>query len=133
MQESLGIYQGNLNPAYDSDAMRHFLAHIKDALAAPQVARLSNGPDYVVRTQLEGELTLDITIKVFKRQSWLKNWYDKKIGSKAARSYQAACYLEQHGINTASPIAFLDRWENGRLLESYFVSLFTPGDSFRDH
>lgn len=132
MQESLGIYQGDLNPAYDNVAMREFLSNISTALQAPQVVRLSNGPDYVVRTQLESLPSLDITIKVFKRQSLLKNWYDKKIGSKASRSYYAARYLEQHGINTAIPIAFLDRWENNRLIESYFVSLFSPGDSFRD-
>lgn len=128
----IGFYQGDLNPAYDNVAMREFLSNISTALQAPQVVQLSNGPDYVVRTQLESLPSLDITIKVFKRQSLLKNWYDKKIGSKASRSYYAARYLEQHGINTAIPIAFLDRWENNRLIESYFVSLFSPGDSFRD-
>src|SRR5690606_17368302 len=73
-----------------------------------------------------------ITIKVFKRQSRLKDWHDRRHKSKAERSFRAAVYLQQQGIGTPAPIAWLDRWENGRLLESYYLCLFEPAICFRD-
>ena len=73
-----------------------------------------------------------VALKIFKRQSWLKDRYDRKHKSKAERSYTAARYLQSHNIGTPTPIAWLDRWENNRLVESYFISEFQPAICFRD-
>lgn len=133
MPETIGIYQGEIASPFHSTAMKRVLSDLTGLLSGDKVNRLSNGPDYVIRTPLtlEGK-TLDITIKVFKRQNWLKDWHDRKHKSKAERSFQAALFLQQKGIGTPAPIAWLDRWENGRLLESYYLCCFEPAVCFRD-
>ena len=48
--------------------------------------------------------------------------------SKAARSFYNAQYLEQHGIGTPSPIAFLEQLTALGLHESYYVSAYANHD-----
>lgn len=133
MTITIGHYTGAASPAFSSDEILSQLANIKPITSAESVKRLSNGPDYVVKTTLtSANAPLDITVKVFKRQSRIKDWYDAKNGSKAERSYRAAVYLQENDIGTPAPIAWLDRWENGRLLESYYLCLFEPAICFRD-
>ncbi|GGY77629.1 hypothetical protein GCM10011613_22760 [Cellvibrio zantedeschiae] len=130
---SIGSYQGNIAPKFDNDILRAQLVQIADLLSNPEAVRLSKGVDYVIKVPLQtatGEIM--VALKVFKRQSWLKDRFDRKHKSKAERSYNAARYLEANQIGTPSPIAWLDRWENNRLLESYFLSLFQPAVCFRD-
>lgn len=130
---SIGIYHGEIAPEFDKDNLRSQLAQISNLLAGSDIHKLSNGPDYVVKLPLQtttGELI--VALKIFKRQSWLKDRYDRKNKSKAERSYTAARYLQSHSIGTPAPVAWLDRWENNRLLESYFISVFQPAICFRD-
>src|SRR5690606_29806953 len=70
--------------------------------------------------------------KRFKRQSWLKDWHDRHHKSKAERSFAAAYFLFEHQIPTPAPIAWLERWENNRLLESYYLCLYEEAPSMRD-
>lgn len=133
MTEPIGSYQSELTTAFQSSEVIAQLSNISALLNNPLTQRLSNGPDYVVKTQLfVNTQPIDITIKVFKRQNWLKDWHDWRKGSKAKRSYDAARFLQSNGINTPAPIAWLERWDGERLLESYYVCLFEPGISFRD-
>jgi hypothetical protein len=133
MTENIGTYQYQVADAYQKPQVITQLTHIAALLSNPTTQRLSHGPDYVVKTQLLiDEQPIDITIKVFKRQNRLKDWYDWRNGSKAKRSYNAACFLQDKGVNTPAPIAWLERWNGKRLLESYYVCLFEPGISFRD-
>lgn len=129
----IGSYQGNIAPEFDSDILHTQLVGIVDLLKKTNVVKLSNGPDYVVKLPLQtaaGEIL--VALKIFKRQSWLKDRFDRKHKSKAERSFNAARYLQDHNIGTPAPIAWLDRWENNRLLESYFLSVFQPAICFRD-
>lgn len=95
--------------------------------------RLSHGPDYVVKLNLPVELGgYKVAVKIFKRQSLLKDWYDRRHGSKAERSFRAACYLQTHQLGTPAPIAWLDNWKDGRLIESYYLCLFEAAPCLRD-
>ncbi len=133
MTDNIGIYQSQVADAFQLPQVIAQLTRISALLNNSPTQRLSNGPDYVVKTRLLiDERPTDITIKVFKRQNWLKDRHDWRIGSKAKRSYDAACFLINKGISTPAPIAWLDRWEGKRLIESYYVCLFEPGISFRD-
>lgn len=133
MTEDIGTYQYRVADAYQKHQVTTQLTNIAALLSNPKTQRLSNGPDYVVKTQLLiDEQPIDITIKVFKRQNWLKDRYDWRNGSKAKRSYDAARFLQDKGVNTPAPIAWLERWSGKRLLESYYLCLFEPGISFRD-
>ncbi len=133
MTKSIGKFVGEISPQFDSNEVHVQLEHIQQLLNTYETKRLSNGPDYVVKAPLalDGK-TIDITIKVFKRQNWIKDHHDKKNKSKAERSFRAAVFLQEQQIGTPAPIAWLDQWENSRLLESYYVCLFEPGISFRD-
>lgn len=126
-------YSGDTSPAFNQPLIINQLSDIPTLIESCKPERLSDGADYVIKIPLQtvnGEIT--VTIKIFKPQNFLKNQYDKRHGSKAERSYRAACFLQQHSIGTPAPIAWRDRWENGRLLESYYVCVFEPGISFRD-
>ena len=126
-------YTGTIASAFDQPLLLNQLSDISALVKSPQAEKLSGGADYVIKVPLRttaGEIIA--TVKVFKRQSFLKDWYDKRHGSKAERSFRAAMYLHEKGIGTPSPIAWREYWVNGRLLESYYVCLFEPGISFRD-
>ncbi|RYZ97655.1 MAG: hypothetical protein EOO68_14965, partial [Moraxellaceae bacterium] len=130
---SMGPYQGNIAPEFDNDILRAQLVEIVNLLNKPEAIKLSKGVDYVVKvpiTSATGELM--VALKVFKRQSWLKDRFDRNNKSKAERSFNAARYLQEHNIGTPAPIAWLDRWENNRLLESYFLTIFQPATCLRD-
>ena len=130
---TLGVYQGSLAPEFDNETLRAQLVQIPALLKNNNVTTLSNGADYVVKLPLQtaqGEIL--VALKVFKRQSWLKDRVDRKHKSKAERSYIAARHLQDHKIGTPAPIAWLDRWENNRLLESYFLCIFQPAICLRD-
>ena len=132
-QRTIGIYQGKIAAEFYDDILSAQLVQISQLLKNPGVERLSNGPDYVVKLPLQssrGEII--VALKIFKRQSWLKDRFDRKHKSKAERSYNAAGYLQENNIGTPAPIAWLDRWENNRLIESYFLTIFQPAICFRD-
>ena len=91
-----------------------------------QAECISDGADKLFRYQ-------NRVIKVFKRQSWLKDRYDADHGSKAQRAWLAAQHLVAHHLGTPKPIAFLDRWEQSRLKENHFISEYVLNMScFRD-
>lgn len=130
---NLGPYTGAIASAFHHQLLLEQLADIPALLRSEKAERLSHGADYVVKYPLtfaDGSKT--VTIKVFKRQSFIKDWYDRRNKSKAERSFNAAIFLQQNRIGTPAPIAWLDRWENGRLIESYYLCLFEPAICFRD-
>lgn len=130
---SVAYYTGATAPAFDQPLFINQLLDISALIKSPRAEKLSDGADYVVKVPLRIETgEIIVTIKIFKRQSYLKDWYDKRHGSKAERSFRAAIHLQNKGIGTPAPIAWRERWENGRLLESYYFCLFEPGTSFRD-
>jgi len=130
---NIGPYHGALAEAFNCPSVLSQLSELSTILSTAKVERLSHGADYVVRLPLfVGDRELPITVKVFKPQGRLKDWYDRKNGSKAERSFRAATYLQQHKIGTPAPIAWLDRWENNRLLESYYLCVYESATCFRD-
>ncbi len=129
---AIGNYQGNIAPEFDDETLRAQLVRIAEQLHQPQVVRLSNGVDYVVKLPLQtatGEII--VALKIFKRQGWLKDRWDRNNKSKAERSYNAARYLQEHHIGTPAPIAWLDRWDDNRLLESYLLCIYQPAICLR--
>jgi len=129
----IGQYTGGVSPAFNTPNVIEQLANIQTLINSENAKRISFGPDYVIRGQLP--LTsgvIDVAIKVFKRQSWMKDRYDFKHKSKAARSFSAGRHLEDHGISTPASIAWLDRWEGKRLVESYYLCKYEQATCFRD-
>ncbi|MDA0577529.1 MAG: hypothetical protein O3B24_05465, partial [Verrucomicrobia bacterium] len=74
-----------------------------------------------------------VVVKVFGRESALKNLADRGRGSKARRTWMASVALSQRGVGTPKPVAFLERWHGARLAESYFIAEYLGERvSFRD-
>ena len=110
------------------------LAGLQEEIRTAQKGILARGRHEVVVLPFEinGEIKLS-AVKAFGPQKHWKDRYDFKRGSKAARSFQAAKFLRQHGVSTPEPLAFVERWEDQRLVESYYLSEFVEGlTSFRD-
>ena len=128
-----GTYKGAISTTWDNNELRVELAAIKTLVSNPNNLPLSHNKDFVVKAniQIYGKPTA-IAIKVFGPQQVIKDWYDKKNKSKAQRSFEAAQFLEQKKIGTPSPIAYLNKWERGRLTESYYLCFYEPGICFRD-
>jgi len=132
---TVGPYRGVvLAPYAADDALLGELAGLRARLAQPGTARVSPGPDRVYRVELTGAAgPLCAAIKVFDRQSLLKDMSDRARGSGAARSLRMATILRERGVGTPEPIAYLDRWQGRRLRESYLLTRFEEGiSSFRD-
>ncbi|MDQ2075504.1 lipopolysaccharide kinase InaA family protein [Marinimicrobium sp. ABcell2] len=130
----LGRFRAMVAQPYQQPEFLQQLEQVEALLAGPEVEKISEGADAVYRVRLnyQGQ-TLDVAVKRFARQSLLKDWYDHAITSKAERSFVAADYLLAHGVATPQPVAFLDCWQGKRLVESYYLSVFQPADSFREH
>lgn len=116
--------QGEIASAYDSVELRDRL------LQGPGDTPEYDGRNQVHRVKL-GEQTL--AWKVFGKEAGWKNKVDQDRGSKAKRSFRTACRLVEHSVGTPAPIAWLDKWEGDRLIESWYLSAYEPGlTSFKD-
>ena len=130
---TFGRYVGNISSRFDSTELMGQLASVPRWLDAGEVLPLSEGHDQVLKADLViGGKIVSVAIKVFGRQSFFKDWFDRRNQSKAARSYNAGEFLYRQELGTAEPIAWLDRWDNGRLVESYYLCIHVAAPCFRD-
>jgi hypothetical protein len=105
---------------------------VRDLGALPEGAEaiVPPGRHRVDRVRLAwgpGGKEIDAAVKTYGRQSGWRDAIARRKGTKAARAFATACRLAAAGIGTPEPIAVMERWEGGRLLESRFVSRFVPG------
>lgn len=104
------------------------LAGLPALLEAPGARLIAGGRNRNVRIELplNGRHTA-VMVKAFGPQAWLKDLRDARRGSKARRTYEAAVHLARHGAGTPAPIGYLERWERGRLRESYYLAEYAEG------
>ncbi|MEI6217697.1 MAG: lipopolysaccharide kinase InaA family protein [bacterium] len=96
---------------------------IKLVSGFPRPASHEPGRAFFFKTILgDGSGGIAVHVKGFARQNLIKDALDWKAGSKACRSWQIALAMRDRGVMTPRPVAFLDRWEGRRLLESYFLT-----------
>jgi hypothetical protein len=103
------------------DGLREEIESAKEGVLAKGRHRV-----VVLSFEIGGEIR-QVAVKAFGGQQAWKDRFDLKRGSKAARSFQAAQFLEAHGVSTPTPLASLERWEGDRLVESYFLSDYLEG------
>ncbi len=128
-----GRLTGLVAEGFDRAPIVDQFGRVIDHCTSAHAERISAGSgDHVVRGALvtaNGEIP--VAVKVFGRQPWWKDRYDRWTVSKAERSFRAACFLSSKKIGTPEPIAWLERWEGSRLRESYFLCRFESAPSFR--
>lgn len=67
---------------------------------------------------------LDINVKSFKKPILINQFIYRYIRkSKAERSFYNAKYIQDRGIDTPEPIAYIEICKNGLLTESYYISV----------
>lgn len=129
---SAGPYRGEYFGSSQPEAQ--LLAQLANLGQRPPGAggALSRGPHAVARHDVHsGGSRIPVVVKSFSRTWWRDGDFARR-GSKACRSFRIAVRLAENRVGTPTPLAWLDRWEGGRLLESHFVCAFEQGASFRD-
>jgi lipopolysaccharide kinase (Kdo/WaaP) family protein len=123
-----GRYAGELAQAYRSPELLALLADLPALLAAPAARLIATGRNRNIRIELPaGGRRVPVMVKAFGTQSLLRDLRDRRRGSKAQRTWQAAAHLAAHGAGTPRPIGYLERWEGGRLRESYYLAEYQDG------
>ena len=118
-----GRYAGELAQAYRSPELLALLADLPALLAAPAARLIAAGRNRNVRIELPvAGRGVPVMVKAFGAQSLLRDLRDRRRGSKARRTWQAAAHLAAHGAGTPPPIGYLERWEGVRLRESYYLA-----------
>ncbi len=125
----IGMYRGVIASQY-RDLLSIHLPKIRSLIAdsAAEVLAVGRNSNIRIRIFEQGQL-FDLVVKSFGRESAVKNMLDSTRGSKALRTWMVARHLQKNGVGTPEPVAFLERWEGKKLLESYFVSVYQAGIS----
>ena len=118
----VGVYKAAIAEAWRDPLLLTQWASVRDLIQSDRAQIVSRGRN------LNAILSLDdgreVFIKSFGGSTWLKDRIDSVRGSKARRTWLAACRLLNRGVGTPAPIGFLERWEHGRLAESYYLSQY---------
>lgn len=118
-----GRLAGEMVGAWRDPGTLAVLAELAVLLEAPGARLVAGGRNRNVRIVLARDgRAVPVMVKAFGAQSWLRDWRDRRRGSKARRTYEAAAHLARHGAGTPAPIGYLERWEDGRLHESYYLA-----------
>ena len=89
MAITIGSLSGAITAPFDDLQTRESLGKLQQLCQTGE--KLSHGGDFVLKNELQtAHGIIPVAIKVFKRQSWWKDRFDKKNKSKAERSYLAA-------------------------------------------
>ncbi len=75
------------------------------------------------------DLTGRLVVKKPLKVHWHKRFLDRNKPSKARRSWEAAAELLRRGIDTAMPVAFVERSGDITLIENYYICEFVEADA----
>lgn len=132
-RETIGPYQGELADLLDHAAGRRWLAELGTAAAQASPRRGQGGAFLFEAEAPTHEGLLPVIIKGYRAQAWIKDVGDRRRGTAAERAWRAALHLKSAGVGTPQPLAWLERWQGGRLAEAYFVAhRIDPTSNARD-
>lgn len=127
--ETIGPFRGRVSGGWRSPEMLLALVRIPALINSDEAEVLTSGRNRNIKIDLVCKRqTLTVVVKAFRKPSLLKNAIDRRgRGSKARRTWLAAVHLAEAGVGTPEPVAFLERWVEERLVESYVVTVFQEG------
>ena len=132
---TLGAARIQLVSEYDDPTMRALLSQLPTRISAPELEVLHDGRNRTVKVEMtmnSGKIC-PLVVKAFGIQGVLRDWNDRRNGSKAERSFRVASRLHAAGVGTPAPIACVEHWKGQRLSASFFISCFEPNlTCFRD-
>ena len=132
--QTIGPYRGQLADAWHSPSLVSVLGNLSRLMFSEEARVLQDIRNRTVCLPMPGPggVMTAVVVKSFARPSRMSSLRYQRQGSKARRSWQAACTLETHGAGTPRPIGFLERWEGDELVESYFVSEMVNATNLQD-
>jgi tRNA A-37 threonylcarbamoyl transferase component Bud32 len=110
--------------SYDQPVWQSWFQDLPEAVAQfPEKSLLQGGRNQLFRCRFEG---VDLVVKRFPNDgAWKKTVY-RIWDTKAKRSYLHTQRLNQAGLSSPAPVAWLEAWEGQWLNESFYVCLFVP-------
>ncbi len=118
----IGPYTGELAGVARLDRARAWLSTL-GALADQASRQRGQGGAFLFEAGMPTDDALvPVVVKGYARQGWLKDAGDRRRGSPAERAWRVARHLQQAGVGTPAPLAWLERWDGHRLAEAYFVT-----------
>jgi hypothetical protein len=127
-----GAWRGALAEGYDEPA---FLTALRRALTAGGGgAAAGQGGTWIWPFDAPSQGgAIPLMIKAHPPDAGWKRWADRRRGTAAERAWRTAVQLRARGVGTPEPVAWLERWEQGRRGESWFVTRRLEGmTNFRD-
>lgn len=119
----LGPYRGEVGAQYDDPLFVAAIAHPEEIWARPDAELLLDKRNRVgtVRVLLSSGLSRGIVVKEFSSRGIIRL---KSLvqPSKAARAWQGALALNERGLGTASPAAYLEKRSRGLVERSFFFA-----------
>lgn len=124
--ERVGAFVGRVSGRFRSGDMLEWLERIPALINTPDAVELSGGRNRNVKlAAVCAGKAVDVVVKAFGKPGLVKNAIDRSWrGSKARRTWLASVHLDQAGVGTPQPVAFLERWVERRLIESYVVTVY---------
>ena len=131
---NIGPYNGQISPAFDSPEFLALVSALPERIEAADSVPLASGRNRIVHCAIPAAAPAErMVVKTFPPPSALKDRFDRLRGSKARRAWLAADFLHKRGIGVPEPVAYLERRDGRRLLDSHYLSVYEPGlVSFRE-
>lgn len=106
-----------VNP--DFEHLAAFVNSLADKGVPADAETVYAGRNHIYRVRVDN---VDLNIKAFRCPGFPNKYvYSNIRASKARRSYEYAMEIRRRGISTPEPIAYVEKTEGGRLLESYYI------------
>jgi hypothetical protein len=119
----LGPYRGMIEAGIDDPALLEVISRPEELWARPGVEILNDKRNRVgiLRIPLSSGRTADIVVKEFLSRgvNRLKSLF---LPSKAARAWRGALAVKKTGLDTAAPIAYLERRKRGFVERCFFLA-----------
>jgi hypothetical protein len=124
----LGPYRGEVGAGFDDPVFIDFLARPEEVWARPESEILFVGRNRVgaLRVVLSSGISRDLVVKESSPRG-LVRLKSLVQPSKGARAWRGARVLEERGLETASPAAYLEKRKHGLVERSYFFAARVDG------
>lgn len=125
-----GLYRGEVSAAFDDPAFIGLLSRPEEVWARPDTEVLFEGRNRVgaLRVILTSGMSRELVAKEFCPRG-LVRFKSLVQASKAAKAWRGALALEERGLGTASPAAYLEKRKRGLVERSFFFASRVGGAS----
>ncbi len=120
----IGPFTGQVAEPFSFPEFENAVHDLNNRVHSPETPVLWQGRNRIVELSLPGPegKPVPIAIKAFRRPPFFRHPIYVWKGSKARRAYHMAQRLVERDIGTPLPLGFLERWNRGRLVESYLLT-----------